>query len=420
MIGTSFIQKFLYSKKFPKRPKSEKEGDRTKKKTKAKEYIRIYLQIKIDKRIKKIYNTEKRDIVKFITYGQYIEHLKNTTMQIKEKGMDYSIFNTKDELKEVDKQHDKMFRSILGRKNEMTKFLNQFLELKEKIEEKQIIQCNTDFITKQYKERHSDIIYKIKNKPIYFLVEHQSTIDQEMSLRIWEYVGEIIRTESITQETYLRRDKIYPVIVPIVIYTGFQKWNAKTNFAQKQYESENYEKYKIYLEYNLIAVQDYTFEELLEKGTLFASIMIMEKCRTKQELISRMDKVIEIIKDTRDKETLSEIINYVVAPRIGRKKANIMLKKIKEKEESGMSPLTKMLFEWEREIKEEREKAQKTGRAKGIAEGRKEARKEGRKEGILETAKKMIQRNMELNEIEEITGISKKEIENIKVMLAKT
>ena len=380
----------------------------------------IYCRIKIDIQIKETYNTEKRDIVKFITYRQYTEYLKNTTMQIKEKGINYSILNTKDEIKEVDKEHDKMFRSILGRKNEMAKFLNQFLEIREKIEEKQIIQCHTDFITKQYKDRHSDLIYKIKNKPIYFLIEHQSTIDQEMSLRIWEYVGEIIRTESITQENYLRKDKIYPVIVPIVIYTGFQKWNAKTNFAQKQYNSENYKKYKIDLEYNLIAVQDYTFEELLEKGTLFASIMIMEKCKTKQELILQMDKVIEIMNDARDKEALSEIINYVVAPRIGRKTANEMLKKIKEKEELGMSPLTKMLFEWEREIKEEKENAQKAGRAEGIARGIAEGRKEGRKEGILETAKKMIQRNMELKEIEEITGISKKELENIKLMLAKT
>lgn len=218
--------------------------------------------------------------------------------------------------------------------------------------------------------------------------------------------------ESITQETYLRKDKIYPVVVPIVIYTGFQKWNAKTNFAQKQYKSENYKKYKIDLEYNLITVQDYSFEELLEKGTLFASIMILEKCKTKQDLISRMDEVIEIMKDTKDKEALSEIINYIVAQRIGRKKANVMLEKIKEKEESGMSPLTKMLFEWEREIKEEKEMAQKTGRAEGRAEGR--------KEGILETAKKMILRNMELKDIQEITGISKKELENIKVMLAKT
>lgn len=272
--------------------------------------------------------------MKFVTYQQYIEYLKgNFIMQIMERDIDYKILNTEEELydekriKEVDKKHDKMFRSI---------------------------------------------------------VEHQSKVDQEMLLRIWEYVEEIIRTETITQETYLREDKVYPVVVPIVIYTGVRKWNAKTNFAQKQYNAVNFKKYRIDLEYNLIATQDYTFEELLEKGTLFASIMIMEKCRTKQDVVVQMNKVIDIIKDSKDREALSEIINYIVAPRIGRKKANVMLEKINEREETGMSPLTKMVLDWEREIKEEKENAKRDGRQ----EGRKEGKQEGRKEGILETAKK--------------------------------
>lgn len=97
-----------------------------------------------------------------------------------------------------------------------------------------------------------------------------------------------------------------------------------------------------------------------------------------------MNKVIDIIKDSKDREALSEIINYIVAPRIGRKKANVMLEKINEREETGMSPLTKMVLDWEREIKEEKENAKRDGRQ----EGRKEGKQEGRKEGILETAKK--------------------------------
>lgn len=312
--------------------------------------------------------------MKFITYQQYVEYLKNnTTMKLKEKEATYKISRTgkndifnERKIQEVDKRHDKMFRNILSRKKEMVNFLNQFLNLRDKIEEKQIIQCHTDFITKQYKDKHSDIIYKLKDKPIYFLVEHQSTIDPEMPLRIWEYVGEIMRKESIIQETYLRKDKVYPVVVPIVIYTGFQKWNAKRNFADRQYQSTNYKEYQINLEYNLIAVQDYTYEDLLEKQTLFASIMIMEKCKKTEELIIQIDKIIEMIKEPKDREALAEIIVNVITFRIGKEKANEMLKKINESEETGMSPLTKMLLDleyknWKRGVRE--------GEAKGEAKG---------------------------------------------------
>lgn len=286
-------------------------------------------------------------------------------MKLKEKEATYkisrrekkNIYNEK-RIQEVDKRHDKMFRNILSRKKEMANFLNQFLNLREKIEEKQIIQCHTDFVTKQYKNKHSDIIYKLKDKPIYFLVEHQSTIDPEMPLRIWEYVGEIMQKESIIQETYLRKDKVYPVVVPIVIYTGFQKWNAKRNFADRQYQSTNYKEYEINLEYNLIAVQDYTYEELQKKQTLFASIMIMEKCNDTEELIIQIDRIIEMIKEPKDRETLAEIIINVIAFRVGAEKANEMLEKINRREETGMSPLTKMLLDleyknWKKGVREE-------------------------------------------------------------------
>lgn len=307
--------------------------------------------------------------MKFITYQQYIEYLKNNkNMKLKEGDVAYKIPDLEKNqiyhqkrIEEIDKKHDKMFRNILSRKKEMVNFLNEFLALKEKIKPEQLIQCHTDFITKQYKEKHSDIIYKLKDKPVYFLVEHQSTINQDMPLRIWEYVGEIMRKESIVQKTYLRKDKVYPVVVPTIIYTGFQKWNAKTNFAQSQYQSKNYKDYEIDLEYNLIAVQDYTLEELLEKRTLFGSIMIIEKCREAEELNQQINKIIEVIDDQKDLEALAEIISNIVVFRIGQEKANEILEKIRRKGELGMSPVTKMLLDleyknWKKGVKEGIEK----------------------------------------------------------------
>lgn len=261
-------------------------------------------------------------------------------MKLKEKDVAYKIpdleknqINNQERIEEINKKHDKMFRNILSRKKEMINFLNEFLALKEKIKLEQLTQCHTDFITKQYKEKHSNLIYKLKQKPVYFLVEHQSTIDQDMPLRIWEYVGQIMRKESIVQKTYLRKDKVYPVVVPIIIYTGFQKWKAQTNFSQSQYQSRNYKDYEINLEYNLIAVQDYTLEELLEKRTLFGSIMIIEKCREAEELNRQINKIVEVIDDSKDLEALAEIISNIIVFRIGQEKAKEILEKIRRKGE---------------------------------------------------------------------------------------
>ena len=353
--------------------------------------------------------------MKFITYQQYIEYLRNNkNLKLKEKDVTYQIYPLEENeiyhpkrIETIDKKHDKMFRHILSRKKEMIHFLNEFLALKQSIKPEQLMQCHTDFITKQYKEKHCDLIYQLKQKPVYFLVEHQSTIDQDMPLRIWEYVGQIMRKESIVQRTYLRKDKVYPVVVPIVIYTGFQKWKVKTNFAQSQYPSPNYEDYKINLEYNLIAVQDYTLEELLEKRTLFASIMIIEKCRGIEELNQQINKIVEVIDDPKDLEALAEIITNIIVFRIGQEKAKQLLEKIRRKGELGMSPVTKMLFDLEY-------KNWKKGLREGIKKGKEEGIKEGIKDGKIKTIKNMIQSGESEEKIIKYTEISKEELRQIK------
>ena len=124
--------------------------------------------------------------MKYITYQQYVEYLQNNQC-LRETEEKYNIEPYDDEkVKKIDKKHDKMIKKILSRKKETVKFINEFLNLREKIEEKQIEQCSSEFITNQYESKQSDIIYKIKNKPIYFLIEHQSTIDEDMAFRIWK------------------------------------------------------------------------------------------------------------------------------------------------------------------------------------------------------------------------------------------
>ena len=212
-----------------------------------------------------------------------------------------------------------------------------------------------------------------------------------MPLRIWQYVGEIMRHESIIQKTYLNRNKIYPVVVPIVIYTGFEKRKAKTKFAQKQYQSKIYKDYEINLEYNLISVQDFAFEELLENKTLFSSIMIMEKCKNIEELILQIDKIIEVMNDDKDLEAIAEIITNIMIFCIGQEKADEILEIIRMKGDVGMSPLTKMLFDLEYKNW-----------------------KKGEEVGITKIAIRMLKKGEQEEKIIEYTRISKEKLQKIK------
>ena len=62
-----------------------------------------------------------------------------------------------------------------------------------KLREKEIEKYSTERINYSFGESEADIVYKIKNKEIFILIEHQRTIDYNMPKRILDYELEIIR-----------------------------------------------------------------------------------------------------------------------------------------------------------------------------------------------------------------------------------
>lgn len=76
----------------------------------------------------------------------------------------------------------------------------------------------------------------------------------------------------------------YPTIIPIVLYTGKGNWNIADNYSKmQQFSKEQYEEYKIENKYKVVDVNLYSVEELLEKQMYLATLMIMEKCKDKEE-----------------------------------------------------------------------------------------------------------------------------------------
>jgi len=329
--------------------------------------------------------------LKFITKLDYLKYRRKhpKIMMLAEEGEEYKIPTEEERkygqetLEKIDKKHDKMVKVIFSQKREVATFINQFINLEEKIKAEQLQSCQNEFITWQYKGKQVDIVYRLKEKPVYFLIEHQSTVNQKMVEKIGSYIEQIMEIQEWNNEKL-------PIVVSIVIYTGFQKWTAKTKLSEKQYAEEAYKEYQNNLWYNLVAVQDYTFEELLKTNTLFTSFLIMEKCETKEELLTYSKKIIDKIKKEENKKLAKDIIKKIFRLFLGEEVITEMLKELEREEEISMSPATKMLLDLELK-----------GREKGIVEG------------IMQTAKKMIERNMKLKEIQEITGLSKEEIEKL-------
>ena len=160
--------------------------------------------------------------IKTIKYKNYFE-IEETTLMEPEEIYTYNI----------DNEHDKLFKDLLSDKEETRKFINKFLKLPEPLKQNELELYNSSYITSEYKSKEADIVYKKKDEDIFFLIEHQSTVDISMPYRIKNYAVEILRT-AVDKSKIHQIDYEYPLVVAIVLYTGDKKWNAKLKFEDMQ------------------------------------------------------------------------------------------------------------------------------------------------------------------------------------------
>lgn len=211
----------------------------------------------------------------------YITNEEDEILCLKEECEKYILEKDKTEIKPHvkvrDKKHDKIFKDILQNKAEIAQFLRKFTNYKICAEELEIY--NPNYITRKYEYKNADIVYRAKNKELYFLIEHQTKVDYSMAYRIFNYSLEIIRS-AVQEKTINRFTYRYPRIIPIVLYTGNKKWCSSDSFAKIQEgKSEN--------------------------------DLILEKCKNNEEVITYLSMIRKNIKNSKQMQQLRRIISYL-------------------------------------------------------------------------------------------------------------
>ena len=314
--------------------------------------------------------------------------------------------------KQINHPHDKIFRSILEDKKQVIKLINEVLKLSRKLTESEIEIYNSSYISERFENKESDIVYKMKEKNIFFLIEHQSKIDYEMPMRVLNYEIEIMR-QALGNRKIAKNSKI-PMIIPIVIYTGRRKWNVALKIEEYQEILQDY-KIKALGEYNLIDINDYSIEELEKNETFLAKLMIIEKSESKEELIKNLTKIVEGEKVTENARLLYRIINYVLREKLGNEMTKELLKKLKGGNENMGLAVMEMLEEEERELKKRIRKSCREAEQRGIEQGK----SEGISIGKVEVAKEMLKNNIEDAIIIKVTQIEDNQLDKIKEEISK-
>ncbi len=312
-------------------------------------------------------------------------------------------------IKRIHHEHDKIMKKILSNKKEAVKFINRTVNLQNKVTSESIEIYNKEYITDSLEIRQADVIYKLKNNNIFFLIEHQSKVDYSIPYRILEYKTEILKY-NVDKERMKQKDYKMPLIIAIVLYTGKESWKVKQEFLQVQEECSTYLKEKLGISsfYILEDINKISEEELLKSNNFLEKIFLLEKSKSKEDLKENFIKIIQKLKreeqegkiTKEDKEEFEEDIIKILVPKIGQEEIKEQIEKSREGVEGKMElAVTRMIA---RENQAIRVKSKREGKIEGMTQK------------SMEIAKKLFEIHMTAEEVKQITGLTEKEVAKLK------
>lgn len=129
--------------------------------------------------------------------------------------------------------HDKLFKSTFSNLPEAVGLLSNHLPalLAKQLDFSKLESIPQSFIDEEFKHTESDLLFSIPIKDqenkiqIYILLEHQSTEDSQISLRLLRYMTRIWKR---FQDQHANQP--LPVVFPLVLAQGSKKWKTTTKF----------------------------------------------------------------------------------------------------------------------------------------------------------------------------------------------
>ena len=232
-----------------------------------------------------------------------------------------------------------------------------------------------------FKTIKNDIAFTIEDRYI-VLVEHQSTINENMAVRDLVYFSTIIQNMFSNKDFYRRKALILPNPFFIVLYNGTEELpDFETIRLSDQYRLEE-ENPALQLTVKVYNVNEGSATELLNKCKILWEysrfVAIVRKYA--EEGTMNNEVVQKILKECREEGILTEFLD-----KHGEEAVNMLFLEMTEEE------------------------ARELSKEDGFSEGF----DEGIQEGMRVTAQKMKQKGIDLAVIAECTGLSEQEIETL-------
>jgi predicted transposase/invertase (TIGR01784 family) len=293
-------------------------------------------------------------------------------------------------------EHDQSYKRLFSHPKMVEDLLRGFVreEWVNQLDFSTLETVKDSFMTDNLKARHDDIIWRVRWGPkwlyIFLLLEFQSTIDPFMAVRLMVYIG-LLYQHLIDTQKLKQKDKLPPVL-PIVIYNGSDKWDAKRNLSQLiEKVPGGLDKYQPKLRYFLL--DESTFSEaklapLLKN--LVAALIRLENTRNleNEQAVAKaiqtvLDSLVQWLKDPEFERLRRDMVTWLLRVLLPHNVPNIPIPQMVELQEMN-SMLYETIQNWYKEAEVRgRAQGEEFGRQQGEALGIQRGRLQGQAEILL-------------------------------------
>ncbi len=266
--------------------------------------------------------------------------------------------------------HDKSYKDLFSNKEVFINLLKEMMKAPwaKNIKAEDLILVNKSYVTSDYEEKESDIVYKAKigEKEVifYILLEFQSSIDYRMPLRLFFYISEILRDDAKNEKhKSANKDLKIPAVIPIVLYNGKKKWDVAPTLRDMTVGGEIFGDNIIDFKYSLVDVNNnYSKEELIENNSITSAIFLLDQKIDAEEFLNRIKSIALFFSNLNEKERM------VLKHWIGNTIEDDIAEEAKKILDANKEEVERMVANNAFMLKELKEKAEKEGIEKGKIE----------------------------------------------------
>ncbi|NPI66356.1 Rpn family recombination-promoting nuclease/putative transposase [Escherichia coli] len=302
--------------------------------------------------------------------------------------------------------HDGALKKTLEDPAAVRDFLEQVLT------HDQISRCNLDtieveknsFVTESLRQHACDVLISMKTNDgrdgyIYTLIEHQSSPDKFIPLRMMRYILAVM-------EQHVEKHKCAPVVIPVLFYHGaVRPYPYPLNWVDclddPEYGREIYGESK---PFSLVDVSTLDDDEI-EQYRRMAALMYTMKSGTQGDLIELIGKSITLTDKYGSSVHLNTVLTYLME--LYQMDVAELFEAISTHYPSHKGVIMTIAEQLE-------EKGLEKGRAEGLAEGRAEGRAEERQKALAETyasVRRMSDMGMSTEVIKQALQLSDEQIQ---------